>query len=81
MFGHEYTCDRRFSPKPTSVATLNSLPKRIGVAKEAVSTAWQTKTHQRSDCTWQTEQVFNDEAVALRKNHVVKPHAGGYRAR
>ena len=29
----------RFSPKPTSVATPNSLPKRIHVAKEAVSAA------------------------------------------
>ena len=29
----------RFSPKPTSVATTNSLPKRNHVAKEAVSAA------------------------------------------
>ena len=39
----------RFSPKPTNVATPNSLPKRIHVAKEAVSTAWQTKVRQRSE--------------------------------
>ena len=30
----------RFSPKSKSVATLFSLPKRIHVAKEAVSAAW-----------------------------------------
>ena len=39
----------RFSPKPTSVATAISLPKRNHVAKEAVSAAWQTKTRQRSE--------------------------------
>ena len=39
----------RFSPKPTSVATPNSLPKRNHVAKEAVSAAWQTRTRQRSE--------------------------------
>ena len=33
----------RFSSKPTSVATVNSLPKRNHVAKEAVSAAWQIK--------------------------------------
>ena len=35
----------RFSPKPTNVATPNSLPKKIRVAKEAVSAASQAKTH------------------------------------
>ena len=39
----------RFSPKPKVIATPNSLPKRIHVAKEAVSAAWQTKTRHRSD--------------------------------
>ena len=39
----------RFSPKPTSIATPNSLPKRTRVAKEAVSAARQTKTRQRSE--------------------------------
>ena len=38
----------RFSPKPTNVATPNSLPKRINVAKETVSAAWQTRTHHRN---------------------------------
>ena len=38
----------RFSLKPTSVATPNSLPKRNHVAKEAVSAAWQTTTRQRN---------------------------------
>ena len=38
----------RFSPKPTSVATPNSLPKRNRVAKEAVSAARQTKIRHRS---------------------------------
>ena len=38
----------RFSPKSKSVATQTSLPKRNRVAKEEVSTAWQTKTRQRS---------------------------------
>ena len=63
----------RFSPKPTSVTTEISLPKRNHVAKEAVSTASQTKTQQPSDCMRQTEQVSSDEAVALRKNHVIRP--------
>ena len=54
----------RFSPKPTSVATQNSLPKRDHVAKEAVSTALQTKTRQRSDRTLQTKGCSSDEAVA-----------------
>ena len=63
----------RFAPKPTSVATTNSLPKRNHVAKEAVSTARQTKTRQRSERTRQTERCSSDEAVALRKNHVVRP--------
>ena len=39
----------RFSPKSTNVATVNSLPKRNHVAKEAVSAAWQTRTRQRSE--------------------------------
>ena len=39
----------RFSPKPTSVVTPNSLSKRIHVAKEAVSAAGQTNTRQRSE--------------------------------
>ena len=39
----------RFSPKPTNVASQNSLPKRNHVAKEAVSAAWQTRTRQRSE--------------------------------
>ena len=39
----------RFSPKPKSVATPNTLPKRNHVAKQAVSAAWQTKTRQRSE--------------------------------
>ena len=39
----------RFSPKPTSVATPTSLPKRNHVAKKAVSAALQTKTCPRSD--------------------------------
>ena len=39
----------RSSPKPTSVATPNSLPKRNHIAKEAVSAAWQTKTRHRSE--------------------------------
>ena len=60
----------RFSPKPTSVATPNSLPKRTNVAKEAVSTAWQTNPRQRP--TSQGERFSNVEAVALRKNHVVR---------
>ena len=38
-----------FSPKPKVIATQNSLPKRIHVAKEAVSAAWQTRTRQRSE--------------------------------
>jgi len=46
----------RFSPKPTSIATLNSLPKRNHVAKEAVS----------------AKRCSRDEAVALRKNHVAR---------
>ena len=41
--------DTAFSPKPISVATQNSLPKRNHVAKEAVSAAWQTKTRKRSE--------------------------------
>ena len=57
----------RFSPKPTSVATQVSLPKTTRAAKEAVSTAWLTKTHHRSGRTWQTKRRSNDEAVALRK--------------
>ena len=60
----------RFSPKQTNVATPNSLPKRIHVAKEAVSTALQTNSRQRSERPWQTERYSKDEAVALRKNHV-----------
>ena len=36
--------DTAFSPKAKSVATQNSLPKRIHVAKEAVSAASQIKT-------------------------------------
>ena len=39
----------RFSPKPLSVATALSLPKRTRVAKEAVSAALQTSTRQRSE--------------------------------
>ena len=62
----------RFSPKPTNVATPNSLPKRIHVAKEAVSTALQTNSRQRSERPWQTKRCAKDEAVALRKNHVVR---------
>ena len=62
----------RFSPKPTSVATSNSLPKRNHVAKEAVSAAWQTKARHRSDQTGQTERCSKDEAAALRKTHVAR---------
>ena len=49
------------------------LPRPARVAKEAVSTAWQIKTRQRSERPWQTERYSKDEAVALRKNHVVRP--------
>ena len=55
-----------------SVVTQNILSKRNHVAKEAVSSAWQTKTRQRSDGTQQTGRLSNGEAVALRKNHVVR---------
>ena len=60
----------RFSTKSKSVATLISLPKINHVAKEAVSTALQTNTRQRSERTSQTKRCSSDEAVALRKNHV-----------
>ena len=50
-----------------------SLPKRNHVAKQAVSAALQTNERQRSERAWQTERCTNDEAVALRKNHVVRP--------
>ena len=39
----------RFFSKPTNVAAQNSLPKRIDVAKEAVSAASQTQRRYRSD--------------------------------
>ena len=44
---------RRFGilSEAKSVAIQNSLPKRNHVAKEAVSTAWQTNTRQRSEQT------------------------------
>ena len=32
---------------------------------------WETNTDDRSGRTWQVKQVSNDEAAALRKNHVV----------
>ena len=60
----------RFIPTPTNVATPISLPKRIHVAKEAVSAAWQTKTRHRSGQWRKTKRCSNDEAAALRKNHV-----------
>jgi hypothetical protein len=41
--------DTASPPKPESVATQNSLPKRNHVAKEAVSAAWQTKARRRSE--------------------------------
>ena len=63
----------RFSPKPKVIATPNSLPKRNHVAKEAVSAAWQTKTRQRSERICKPNDCSNDEAAALRKNHVVGP--------
>ena len=61
-----------------NAATQNSLPKRNHVAKEAVSTAWQTNTRQSSERTWQAERISNDEAVALRKNHVTRPGQSVY---
>ena len=39
----------RFSPKPTSVATPNSLPKKSPVAKEVVSAAVANQTQQQSE--------------------------------
>ena len=67
----------RFSPKSKSVVTQNSLPKRNHVAKEAVSTARQTKKRYRGEDRGQTKRRTNDEAAALRKNHVVGPDALG----
>ena len=67
----------RFSPKPVSVATTNSLPKRNHVAKEAVSAAWHTRTRQRSESSLQTKRCSKDEAAALRKNHVIRHALGG----
>ena len=54
QFHHGRSCNgrflrHRFSPKPTNVASQNSLPKREHVAKEAVSAAWQTRTRRRSE--------------------------------
>ena len=63
----------RFSPKPTSAATPNSLPKRNRVAKAAVSAARQINARHRRGQTQQTERFSNDEAATLRKNHVVRP--------
>ena len=60
----------RFSPKPTSVATQNSLPKRIDVAKEAVSAAVANQHPTTERTNPQTERCSKDEAAALRKNHV-----------
>ena len=65
--------DTAFSLKATSVATQTSLPKNFHVAKEAVSAAWQTKTRHRSGQWRKTKRCSNDEAAALRKNHVRRP--------
>ena len=65
----------RFSPKAKKRRNRNQFTKKNHVAKEAVSTAWQTNPRQRSERTWQTERCSSDEAVALRKHHVVRLYA------
>ena len=58
----------RFLPKPTNVATPISLPKRIHVAKEAVSAARQTKTRQ-----WSERCCKPNDAPRTKPRPCVKP--------
>ena len=74
-YGRSYNAKlsrHRFSPKPTSIAISISLPKNKPRCQrgDVRGVAGQKAPTKRK--TTQTKQFFNDEAAALRKNHVVR---------